>query len=306
MLINKNPMYLTKEELKVANIVKGIGIGLLITIGVTIYFVFFKIPSEVRTAEKKMQSTYGEKYMDVKYLNKEIIKGDPIKDEDLVTKSVPVELVPEELKVKPAVYKGMVARVTLSQNTMLTSTLVVSMDKVITDDIKTQDYSHVKLLTGLLKDDFVDVRIRRKDGTDDIVLSKKQVIDINGGIIIWNISETERAYFNSATVEAQLTQGELYTTKYPDPQNQKEAIVTYKPNTKILEMIKENEDIVKKAQTELQQRLENKDVKDTKAEDKKTGVTENYQNGNKPKDDVSNKPASITGGKEESSNNGNK
>jgi len=125
--------------------------------------------------------------------------------------------------------------------------MLIKVDEEITDPIKNQDYDWIKVHAFLQPNDYVDIHLKEKDGTDTIVASKKKILNLNGTVFAINISEEERAYINNATVKASLMEGELYTSIYPDPENQKPASVTYKLDSEIEEKIKNDPNIVKKS-----------------------------------------------------------
>ena len=133
--------------------------------------------------------------------------------------------------------------------------MLVEKDKKTEDDTRKQDFKQIKLSENLEKGKYIDVRIKRKDGTDDVVLSKKLVLDIAGETIWINISETDRNYINNATVEANTNEAELYTTIYVNPENQVPALITYKINPKLQQYIRDNSDVVKKAEQEMSEKI---------------------------------------------------
>ncbi len=239
----------SKEKKKKSNI-KIIAIILGTTILVVCIYQFGvmkyyrnKVERETIAKITDSESEYVKAYA----LNKPIEKGNLITSEDLVEVTVRKNLVPETYLDNIGKLEGLVTRIGVSTNTVLSTDMLIKVDEEITDPIKNQDYDWIKVHAFLQPNDYVDIHLKEKDGTDTIVASKKKILNLNGTVFAINISEEERAYINNATVKASLMEGELYTSIYPDPENQKPASVTYKLDSEIEEKIKNDPNIVKKS-----------------------------------------------------------
>ncbi len=192
-----------------------------------------------------------EGYVQAYILNKDIVKGSTIKNEDIVQVTQNNRLVPKAYITDPSKLEGMVTRINLSANSVVTGDMIVKLDEEITDSIKDQDYDWIDVHAFLKLDNYVDIHYKELDGTDTIVAAKKKIKNLNGNIFSMDITEEERAYINNATVKAAVTKGTLYTTIYPDPENQSAAKVTYKLDKSIEEKIKNDPNVVKDAAEEI-------------------------------------------------------
>ena len=146
----------------------------------------------------------------------------------------------------------------MKANTVLTRELVAQSDEVNTDDVRIQEFNMVTLPSTLETGDFVDIRLRMPNGTDYIVVSKKEVTipDVAGvpstDTIEVNMSEDEILTMSNAIVEAYIMKGsELYATKYTDPGNQAKSATTYPVSKETMEIINNDSNIVETAKKAL-------------------------------------------------------
>lgn len=152
----------------------------------------------------------------------------------------------------------LIAKVNMKSNTVLTRELVAQSDEVNADDVRTQEFNMVTLPTTLETGDFVDIRLRMPNGTDYIVVSKKEVSipDVAGvpstDTIEVKMSEDEILTMSNAIVEAYIMKGsELYATKYTDPGNQAKSTTTYPVSKETMDLINNDNNIVETAKNAL-------------------------------------------------------
>lgn len=152
----------------------------------------------------------------------------------------------------------LIAKVNMKANTVLTRELVSQSDEVNTDDVRTQEFNMVTLPTTLETGDFVDIRLRMPNGTDYIVVSKKEVNipDIAGvpstDTMEVKMSEDEILTMSNAIVEAYIMKGsQLYAAKYTDPGNQEKSTPTYPVSRETMELINNDDNIVDTAKKAL-------------------------------------------------------
>ncbi len=262
-----------KDNIKKIAFIKGIIVCLACNIlgGIAAYKMFLpkyraRIESNTRQAiEEEMERNQ----VSVWVVDKDIEQGGDVPKGALIEKKISKELVPENISNNDI--KDKIARMNLNKNTILTRSMIVNSEDKVTDDLRRQDYSHIKLNDGLEVDKYVDVRLRLKNGMDYIVASKKKVKNLNGNIIHFDITEVERNYLNVATVQGDITEGMLYTTIYVDPENQPAAVVTYKPNKELQEIVEKNPDLVEYSSKNLEERLKElekqKNIKNTNNKD---------------------------------------
>lgn len=249
---SKYTSYTSEKKKKAGLKVAAIAVGSALVVGGVYQFVVMdyygnKVREET-TAE--LTGSNGE-YVQAYILNKDIVKGAAITKEDISQITQNSKLVPTAYVTDPSKLEGMVTRINLSANSVVTNDMIVKLDEEITDSIKDQDYDWIDVHAFLKLDNYVDIHYKELDGTDTIVASKKKIKNLNGNIFSMDITEEERAYINNATVKAAVTKGTLYTTIYPDPENQGAAKVTYKLDKAIEEKIKDDPNIVKDAADEI-------------------------------------------------------
>lgn len=229
---------------------KNIGVILIVvatTLIVAAFYQFLVIDLYVnKTKEMTIKEILGSAdYAEVYVINREILKGETITLADVEKLTRPIDMVPDNAVLTiDELKKNVVARVGLAEKTLLTPDMLVSMDEQITDAIKNQDYDWIKVHQFLELGNYVDIHYKAPDGTDTIVASKKKILNLNGDVFAINIAESERAFINNATVKTAVSGGELYTTIYPDPENQNPAEVTYKLDKNIEEQIRKDPNIV--------------------------------------------------------------
>lgn len=134
----------------------------------------------------------------------------------------------------------------------------------ITDDMRLHKYAFIKLTERMKKGDYIDIRISFPNGADFVLLSKKQVQDITwseegvGENAIWlHVSEEEILRLSSAAVEAFLNDGcNIYAVMYIE-KNQRAAIMNYKVNDVVAQLIEDDPNIVEKAENVLEWQIWN-------------------------------------------------
>lgn len=158
----------------------------------------------------------------------------------------------------------------------------------ITDDMRLHKYTFIKLTERMKKGDYIDIRIFFPNGADFVLLSKKQIQDITwsedgaGEDAVWlYVSEEEILRLSSAVVEAFLNDGcSIYAVMYIE-KNQKAAVMNYKVNDVVAQLIEDDPNIVKRAENVLEWQIWNEwkeegntlsvedEIGETKVEEKK-------------------------------------
>lgn len=152
----------------------------------------------------------------------------------------------------------LIAKVDMNKNTILTRDLVVQSDEVSTDDARNQEYNMITLPSTLETGNFIDIRLRLANGTDYIVVAKKEVTipDIAGipsdDTIQIKLSEDEILTMSNAIVEAYIMKGsEIYATVYSDPGSQTKSKTTYPVSKDVMDLINNDPNIVETAKNAL-------------------------------------------------------
>lgn len=246
------------------------------------------IESEHQKTIKEMTDSNSD-YVQAWILNKEIKQGDPIDiDKDLEKITVSIAGVPKDYIQDNQKIKKMVTRLKLTENTVLSEDMLIDMNQAVTDSTKNQDYDWIKVHAFAKQGDYVDIHYKKVDGTDYIVASKKKLINLNGSVFSTNLmDEDERALINGATVEASVTGGILYTSIYPDPENQTAATVTYRLNDTIKKIIENDPNVLNSAKEKLKN---NNTSSENNTTVKKTSTNNNSNNSNDNENESELKP----------------
>jgi len=186
--------------------------------------------------------------------------GDILQDKDIAPAEISASLKPADAVTDPSLAIGKVIRCDILSNTVITESLLYGKQDY-PHDMRLMEYSVLNLPQKLQKNEFIDIRIMFPNGLDFIVLSKKQVTDLersenNQRNIIWfHAGEEEILRMASAIVDASIVEGTiLYAVPYIAPDIQDQAAITYPVNLKVQKLILEDPNIVNKAVTELEAR----------------------------------------------------
>lgn len=185
--------------------------------------------------------------------------GDVLTDQDLIPAEISQDILPSDAITEPLTVIGKVIRCDISKNTAITSSLLYDEEEY-PDDIRLVEYTAINIPRKLEPRGFVDIRIMFPNGLDYIVLSKKQVTDLqrqspeNPKDTIWfHSNEEEILRMASAIVDASIVEGtKLYAVPYVAPDIQNKAVRTYPSNPEVISLIMQNPNIVQKAVTELE------------------------------------------------------
>ncbi|MNO13105.1 hypothetical protein D3C76_27310 [compost metagenome] len=182
-----------------------------------------------------------------------IAAGHTVKEEDLQAIELPVESVPKDWIQSKEDISGKVTKISLAANTLLTETLLFE-EEAAPDDLRYRDMGFIKLPGTLAVNDVVDVRIQFPTGQDYILLSKKRIqrMSLSSESVTMTIDEAEILSLSSAIVDAYLHKASIYALLYVEPYLQSKAIATYPANHAVLELIKQDPNIVSRAEQALQ------------------------------------------------------
>ncbi|WDV46949.1 hypothetical protein PV797_04425 [Clostridiaceae bacterium M8S5] len=145
-----------------------------------------------------------------------------------------------DVKVGEPIFKNMVAKERVNKG------------------VREQELSMIFLKSNLKNGDYIDVRIVFHNADNYIVLSKKKIreIDLEQNTVFLWLDEEEILTLNSAIVDAYINKGaNLYTVSYVQPNIQESSIVTYPVKANVLELIKNNPNIVNIAKTILDEEV---------------------------------------------------
>lgn len=153
--------------------------------------------------------------------------------------------------------KKVVAKVDLYKNTILTASTVTTEENTVTKDVRTMEYNMLTLPINLTIGDYVDIRITFPDGQDFIVIARKEIKNIQGNTVTFDMSEADIVMLNSAIVESYIMKASnIYIAKYVEPGMQEKAANTYVPTAEVIRLIETDSNIVSTAKNELTSRFD--------------------------------------------------
>lgn len=253
-------------------IIKAGIIGSIITaIPLILIILYFLYKSYVNTIDLENIN-----YIKCWELNKDLEVYDTITENDLTKIEISSEIAPKCILQKKDII-GKKIKLSLSEKTIVTDDLLT--DEVnISDDLRIQKYNCIKITERLKAGSFVDIRIFFANGTDFVVLSKKEVVDCslynmekNQDNTLWlKVTEEELLRLSSAIVDASINDGcYIYAIEYVED-TQDNANITYPVNEEVEKLINNNPNIIENAENNLSSNLRKKfnirDVIDTNNE----------------------------------------
>ena len=111
----------------------------------------------------------------------------------------------------------------------------------------------VALQQGLQEGDRIDIRIRYPDGEEYVVIAQRGCYDVvieENTMTMWLLEE-EMLRLASSMVDCEYMNGILYTVRYRRDRKQESSTVNYIPKEAVYELMKNNPNVVEKAQISL-------------------------------------------------------
>lgn len=223
---------------------------LIAAIAGSAYYIYqVKIADIQKENELKVQDLSYQLYLLNReaYIPKEEIKYGTILTPDLFEK-VNIKLEAKQDLLMDETDMEKINTVTLPAGIVVFKSMI--SDSKIENDVREVEFNMFLIQSNQEKGDFVDVRITFPNGESYIVLSKKQLKGINlkeNTVWLW-LDETEILNISSAIIDAYVNPGsKLHVTTYVLPGMQEAAIPFYPPNTDVLDLIKKDPNILKKA-----------------------------------------------------------
>ena len=253
-----NLSMMNRKQERVFNIIIG---GCVMAFLASAFFAYYSVAIVPGMINKKVQTVKAdyEKKLASLNLNNTVlvatrdINPNEVLDSAMVKEThVPLDASPNNAIRSTDFLKGKLARIKISKGSSLTEDNVIRIIDRVTNDMRKVDWTGIRKFYKLNIGDYIDIRMKKRDGTDVVVVSKKQVKDIQGDILCFDAHEAEIQFFSSAAVESVLTDCTLYTALYIDPHGQEPAFVTYKPNPKIVDLVNNNPNVLDQAQKILQ------------------------------------------------------
>ena len=229
--------------------------------------------------EKKKEDTRG-KEVTAYVLNRDIKSGEKVTVDMFTPISTYQSMVPQNYINSTNVAnldenKALIAKIDMSKNTVVTTNSVVTEDQTVTNDIRTMEYNMFTLPINVDIGDFVDIRITFPNGQDYIIASKKEIKNIQGNTITFELPEQDILMLNSAIVESYImTASNIYIAKYVEPGLQEKATNTYTPTAEVVKLIASDSNIVSSAKKELAEKF-NTDLRNNDMNSSSSQYSEN-------------------------------
>lgn len=144
----------------------------------------------------------------------------------------------EEAYYMPDDMVGGIAVLDIPANAPIMDNMVTALE--ITQDVREYEVAVANLMTDQEENDYVDVRIMFPDGTDYVVLSKKNIKNLNlpNCIFYSYLNEDEILRLASATIDAYTVTGTyIYTVRYVESSLQEESIPNYVVRPEVIDLI---------------------------------------------------------------------
>ena len=207
-----------------------------------------KITDEKNAMEAKTKSVYvaAADIDSDAVLTPESLKADKVQTSLDVTKIVNTSTLNElDENDEQIIYKTKVA---VPAGTIITTDMIYRDDESISNDERIQEYSMIELPSHLKNGDYIDIRFALANGEDYVVLSKKKVEGTDQNTLWMKVTEDEILTLNSAIVDSYIATGcKLYAIEYTEPGLQEKATQNYPVSLEIIELIRNNPNILNEA-----------------------------------------------------------
>ena len=176
-------------------------------------------------------------------------------------------------------------------------------DVVVDNDTRDYEISVANLTTDQKENDVVDIRVIFPNGEDYVILSKKQITNLNleNCVFTSQLNEEEILRFASAIVDAYMTTGaRIYTTRYVEENIQETSTPNYPVRETTIALINSDPNVVTKA-TEtlnLEARLSLEQRLGTLTEDELDAVSEGFGLTDTAKSSVLGSTSTVTSNEE--------
>ncbi|WP_159887536.1 SAF domain-containing protein [Paenibacillus puerhi] len=238
--------------------------GAAVVSGIAVYSISMvamnhqRLEYEEQLAGKAEQiSRYETKSISGYVLKVDKAAGDVLLESDLSKLALPDYFTPSNIVNNAADAIGKTIKINAEKGTAVTSDMIYTPGGKLEAGLRKEEAEYIRLPLRVGSKDIVDIRILFPNGEDYVVLSKKQLddVDINPQIAFFVVNEDELHLLRSAMVDAYTNEAELYAIQYVEPHLQSQALVTYVPQVSVLNVIKSNPNIGNTARWELADKI---------------------------------------------------
>ncbi len=215
-------------------------LGMLITLIVAIiaiailYFAGLKDIIFGAQAKKGNGTTY------VYRLTSEVKSGDAIKAGNVERVMLYVDDLPKDYIQTGVDITSYKSKLNLQAGTILSQSLIYQ-DETVANSTRLMEYNMLTLPSTLRVGDYIDVRFTMPSGQNYIVLSKKQVMNIQNKTITLYLTEDEILMMSSAIIESYVIKAsDLSAVQYLEAGIQNASTPTYSVNSEVYQLIQSN------------------------------------------------------------------
>ena len=212
----------------------GMLIMLIIAIAV-IAVLYFTVLSDVMGDVKETGELTVAYRLTSEIKSGEEIKSNKVEQVKLRTSELPQDYIPAGTSINS--YKS---KVDLKAGTILSGSLLYQ-DEMVSNSTRLMEYNMLTLPSTLRVGDYIDVRFTMPSGQDYIVLSKKQVMNIQNTTITLYLTEDEILMMSSAIIESYVMKASnLQVVQYIEAGIQEASTPTYSVNSEVYQLIMSN------------------------------------------------------------------
>lgn len=165
----------------------------------------------------------------------EQISANKLEKVKLYTSDVPSDYIDTNENV--TAYKS---KLNLQPGTILTSSLLYENEKVA-NSARLVEFNMLTLPSTLRIGDYVDVRFTMPSGQNFIVLSKKQVMNLQNTTVSLNLTEDEILMMSAAIIDSYVMKASnLQVIQYVEAGMQEASTPTYSVNNEVYQLIQSN------------------------------------------------------------------
>lgn len=165
----------------------------------------------------------------------EEIKSNKVEQVKLRTSELPQDYIPAGTSINS--YKS---KVDLKAGTILSGSLLYQ-DEMVSNSTRLMEYNMLTLPSTLRVGDYIDVRFTMPSGQDYIVLSKKQVMNIQNTTVTLYLTEDEILMMSSAIIESYVMKASnLQVVQYIEAGIQEASTPTYSVNAEVYQLMMSN------------------------------------------------------------------
>lgn len=165
----------------------------------------------------------------------EKIEANKIEKVKMSASDIPADYVPDTINVTE--YKS---KLDLQAGTVLSKSLLYANEK-LANSTRLVEFNMLTLPSTLRKGDYVDVRFTMPSGQNFIVLSKKQVVNLQNTTVSLYLTEDEILMMSAAIIDSYIMKASnLQVIQYVEAGTQEASTPTYVVNNEVYQLIQSN------------------------------------------------------------------